>query len=496
MSEPEKTTNPSSFAGDVFKLVSGTTVAQGITVLATPLITRLYSPDALGTTSVFNSIASILHVIACLRYERAIMLPEQDRDAANLLAISLCAVLFVSTASWLLIWAVGTPLIRLLNAPDLRSYLWLLPPSVLAVGGFLAFNYWNTRTKHFGRLSIARVTQSVAMNSSRLGIGLLGQAGAGGLIGGQVLGYCFVTATLGKLIWQEDRDLVRRSISWQKVKTWFIRHRKFPLYTTWSALLNNISWQLPTFILSAFFSQAIVGYYDLGTQVLRIPMAFIGSSIAQVFFQRAAEAKGTETLTAVVENTFRYLVVLGLFPLLLLTIVGRDLFVIVFGESWAEAGVYAQILSVWTFFWFISSPLSTLYNILEKQRFDLILNIVILVTRLISLLVGSLLNNARLALLLFSLSGILVYGYLSLVIMSASGVAWRWMFQTLAVSFARFIPAGGLLLLLKAFNVPSWIQLGCTGIILSFYFLFIIRSDLQIRQLLHRIRSKKLDSLR
>ena len=43
---------PTTFAGDVLKLVSGTTFAQALGILVTPLLTRLYSPEAFGTLAV------------------------------------------------------------------------------------------------------------------------------------------------------------------------------------------------------------------------------------------------------------------------------------------------------------------------------------------------------------------------------------------------------------------------------------------------------------
>ena len=58
-----------SFAGDVLKLVSGTTFAQLLAILAAPVLTRLYAPDAFGILALFSSITGILGVIACLRYE-------------------------------------------------------------------------------------------------------------------------------------------------------------------------------------------------------------------------------------------------------------------------------------------------------------------------------------------------------------------------------------------------------------------------------------------
>ena len=70
-----------------------------------------------------------------------------------------------------------------------------------------------------------------------------------------------------------------------------------------------------------------------------------------------------------VEKNFRILVNFGMFPMAVMTVIGQDVVVVVFGQQWREAGVYTQILSIWGFFQFISSPMSTLFYVLEKQEF-------------------------------------------------------------------------------------------------------------------------------
>ncbi len=65
MSSPEPSRS-SSFATDVLKLVTGTTFAQIIAILASPLLTRLYGPEAFGFLALFTSITSIIGVIACM----------------------------------------------------------------------------------------------------------------------------------------------------------------------------------------------------------------------------------------------------------------------------------------------------------------------------------------------------------------------------------------------------------------------------------------------
>lgn len=74
-----------SFASDVLKLVGGTAIAQDLSVLSSPLLTRLYGPEAFGIIAIFTAITGIISVMACLRYEQAIMLPKRDEEAANFL---------------------------------------------------------------------------------------------------------------------------------------------------------------------------------------------------------------------------------------------------------------------------------------------------------------------------------------------------------------------------------------------------------------------------
>jgi len=462
----------SRFVVDVLKLVSGTTVAQLLTIAAAPLLTRLYGPEAFGLFAIFVSIVNLIVVIACLRYELAIMLPEQDGEAANILGISLGFVLITTGVLIPVLWLGGRPLASWLKVPELTNSLWLIPPAVLVGGTFLALNYWNSRTRHFGRLSIARVTGSTATTGMQLGAGYAGYTGGGGLISAYLAGTTITTLILGGQIWRDDRSMFRSNIRWRTAIDLLKRYRKFPVYDAWSGLLNTLSWQLPSFLLAAFFSPIVVGYYALGNQLLRLPMSLIGNSIAQAFFPRAAEAKLDGTLPIVVENTFRYLVTLGMFPMLLLAIIGRDLFVVVFGETWAEAGVYTQILSVWMFFWFISSPLSTLFRVLEKQEFSLALNVTIFVSRLIALSIGGWFNSPRLALALFAISGLMLYGYLGLSIVSASGVPWGHVWRILVVNFAQFLPAAFLLIALKRLQFPTWLVLGVAALCLVVYFAY------------------------
>jgi O-antigen/teichoic acid export membrane protein len=372
----------SSFAANVLKLVTGSVFAQGLGVLIAPIIARLFAPEAFGVAALFTSISGIITVVACLRYELAIMLPKTDEEAANLLGISLFFVLIVTGISALIIFFAGDIIVELLNSPKLKKYLWLVPIAVFVSGVFLALNYWNSRTKHFGRLSIARVVSSIVTQATRLSAGFAGYVSGGVLIGTAIWGQFIAVSVLGGQIWRDDRHFFKTSIRWQKIIAGLKRHKRFPIYNVWSSLLNAASQQLPVIILAFYFSPKVVGFYALGMAVLGLPMNMVGGAVSQVFFQKASEAHNrTGNLSVVVEEVFKRLVSLGIFPILLLTLIGEDLFIVAFGARWAEAGIYMQILGLWIFFQFISSPISTLFAVLEKQHYGLLFNSVLFVTR-------------------------------------------------------------------------------------------------------------------
>lgn len=397
----------SSFAVDVFKLVSGTTIAQGLMVLAAPLLARLYTPEDFGALALYLSITSIVGVIACLRYELAIMLPESDEEAANLLAVSLGFSLVVTCLTTLVIGWGGETVLGWLNAPGLKPYLWLIPVTVLLDGVFQALNYWNSRTKQFGRLSIARVTSSAATVSTQLGAGYAGYATGGSLIGANVVGKTISTAVLGGQIWRDDRSTFWKAIRWRGMARGIKRYQKFPKYSIWTIFFNQFSRQLPIFMFGIFFDSIVVGLYAFSHRILTIPSGLVGYALSQVFYQKASSENKNGNISLLVESVCIYLWMLGFYPFFLLSLLGKDIFIFLFGQEWADAGLYSQVLGIWIFFMFIHSPFSSLFSVLEAQKSEFFFNILLFFIRILSLTLGGLMGRPLIAIFIYSFSSVL-----------------------------------------------------------------------------------------
>lgn len=193
--KPNRQSAGSTFASDVLTLATGTVLAQALAVLAAPLLTRLYSPGDFGIYALFLSLTGIVSVIACLRYDLAIMLPDKDGEAVNVLALSLLLAACMSLLLIPLLLVGKDHALAILNASGLEPYLWMVPLSVFLGGAFNALSYWNSRTKQFKRLSVARVASSVASTGSQIGAGLAWHATGGSMICGSISGHSFVCST-------------------------------------------------------------------------------------------------------------------------------------------------------------------------------------------------------------------------------------------------------------------------------------------------------------
>ena len=412
-----------SFARNVLTLMTGTTFAQIITIIAAPVLTRLYTPEDFGIFALYTSILSILAVISCLRYEQAIVLPEKEEAAANLLVICVLICSGMAVMILLLVSLFHTRIADILGAPELAHWLWLMPLSLLAIGLFQALNYWSTRRRQFKRLAVRQITRSTATFVSQIGIGTIyPSVSAGGLIGGDLIGQFFATGRLAWEIGKEEGRKILHTLQWNSAKQVFLRFKIFPLYSSWASLLNTVSAMLPALLLGFFFTPTVVGFFSLANRVLAMPIGVIGSSLAQVFFPEATASYRHGTLNQITLKMFKQLVSLGTVPILLLTIVAPDLFNILFGHSWIVAGKYVRWLSLWIFFQFISSPISTVYVVLEKQKDFLLFNILLLVTRIIALVIGGINNDAMLSIILFGTSGFVMYLFFTIRILTLAGI--------------------------------------------------------------------------
>jgi O-antigen/teichoic acid export membrane protein len=462
------------FFSDTLKLVTGSGFVQVFRMLISPVLSRLFLPEYFGILQNYLSIAKPLGLISSLRYDRAVVLPKEDKYAANMLVLSLSLNVLTSSSLFILVDLYRVQVSNLLNSPELADFLWFIPLSVAALGIFEALKQWNSRERKYMRVSIAQVGSEVLGDGLTAGFGFAGFTSGTLMIIMQVIGQVFATLAFGYMVFREDLKFIRDSFDWKIIKQGIVEYKKLPLFNLWSNLINNAALYIPSILLSAYFSTTVAGYYAMGNNAIRLPVSIFGNSIGQVFYQRSAKAYHEGGNKPIMEGTLKYLSLISFFPMMLIAIIGRELFVVVFGNSWADAGSYSQILSLWVFLVFMTTPLSYIPNVYGKYEKFLLYQIINLITRVGSLVYGGMRGDVWLALWLFTLSGIVVYAAMLFWITGLTGVKAKQTFNYLLRGFTTSLPFLLIILAFKLWNPVPHATIGSTGLPLDYVVLLLV----------------------
>lgn len=372
----------SGFAKNVLLIAGGTALSQAVTMAFSPLVTRIYSPEEYGVLTLFNSILGITALVGSLKYELVIPIVDDEEHAIDGVVLSFVILIVLSLVSSLSLLFFGAPILRWIGAEQLISYWYVIPIGTFLVQGYRIVTQYAYRQKNFRDISRTKAIQGIVGNLSKIASGVLG-FGVIGLLFSKVLTDSVGLTTLSRPLVREKAQL--RLTNLRRLKTLAARHFRFPLYQFPSTLIAQFSITLPVFFLGSTFDSQVVGAYGLANSIVRLPIGLIGNSVSSVFFAEAASIgkEKPRELKKLSDKLFRRMIIMGFAPLIALLMFAPSMFSFVFGISWLEAGNFARVLSVLVFAEFIFSPVSRVFEIFEKQKQALMLNVVTVISGIV-----------------------------------------------------------------------------------------------------------------
>lgn len=433
--------SPKSAKG--FGLLAGSTVtAQLILLIAAPVLTRIYSPEEFGGLSVFVSVSVVLSVIYSLRYEMAVMIPDSFRESESVVFVSIITCSIGAGLTCIMLWLFGDLLSELIGIKT--GLLYLIPVAAF----FIAFNktlmMLPLKIKRYGSVALSRVLQSLGVVIFQI---ILSPLGAAGLLVGHISGFVLSTFAIKKYL----ISALSRKKSFSDAKKAAIKYKKFPLYSTWGSLQGVLGVQLPPIIYGYYFGLDFVGLYALAHRIVAAPISVLGEAVSKFFLAESAGDRSRDSFSERIFTTHRALVEVGLPFFVLLYIFGESFFVFAFGQEWAEAGEIVIAMIPWMALVFTVSPLSSVYEITERQHVGLIFNAILFVGRIALLLWGGANWSALETVVWFSMY---------------SAFVWLGMLVWLYLRHAEVI--------LKAIRLYFWVVLSCGVLLVP---LFVFRQD-------------------
>lgn len=352
-------------------LVGGTAAAQALTVLALPIITRLYTPADFSVLAVYAAIVGLTSVVACFRLEIAIPLPDEETEAANLLGLGLLLAAGSSVVMGVIIFLFGETLFSKTGQEQVHRFAWMLPIGLWLAGSYGALQYWATRKKRYVTIARTRMVQSISGISAQVGLGLAGIGPLGLMIGHALKAGAGGTSLARETVRNDVSAL--RSISLKGMLQALSNYRYFPQYSVWEALANKAALQIPILLIAALAVGPEAGFVILAMRTMGLPMQLVGGAVSQVYLSEAPKELRKGSLREFTVDMLRGLVRGGVPVIIFVAVVAPYMFAPVFGEEWRRAGELVAWMAPWYLLKLLSSPVSMVMHVRMKQRLMLVL---------------------------------------------------------------------------------------------------------------------------
>lgn len=368
----------------------GTVLAQMINIVVQPILTRIFPAETLGIYTYLISLATMIIPVASLKLDMLIVSEPNEKEAQYITDACIIINILISLI-YAIVIIVGYQVSdnNIFNKYGIIIYV--VPVLVFTNGlRFLFISYLN-RYKEYKTISIIAIIREAIRAVIQVGAGFL-SLGVFSLSMGYAVSPLFGLNIQMRNYLKELKE--RPRINLKKFKEIvLVKGKRQILFLVPAQFINSFSASLVTISITALFSAKILGYYSAGVRILDIPIVFITSNVSKVCYQRISENVANKK--PVLRTLMSVIIVLSAVSIMgfgTLYVIAPRLSEIVFGQGYRVAGEYIRCLCVMYAVRLVATSFAGVYTVFKKQNFELILNILLIVSAGVSYVVCSMFN--------------------------------------------------------------------------------------------------------
>lgn len=364
----------SKFISNIRILITGSALAQVVVLIISPLLTRLYSVEAIGVYTYFLSIAHMFMAVVCLRYDISIVNEENQRKVLALVKISffvsLISSFFISIGFY--IHRSGQP------SPQINVILFtvLMFMVLVSYGIINVLSAYNNRLEEYKLLTKVYLLRTIAQNLGALLLGVLWPSPISLMVPyllGQFVG---VRKQWSKLACKYDEI---KDVTTREMCVTAIAHVRQPLFSSPALFANSFAYSSLAVFIEILFGFRYVGFYSMSVRALGVPIALISGNVSKVFFREASvEYQEHGTYWRAYKKTLVVLCFIALPMSVVIALIAPKLSSLVLGKEWIVAGEYMRALAPMYGARFITTALSPGLQVSGKQAVELVLQLLLL----------------------------------------------------------------------------------------------------------------------
>ena len=402
-----------SFARSFSYLFSSKVLTILMSLLITPVLTRLYAPDAYGYLSVFTTITMNLAILSTLAYDSSLVVVKEESKFYNLFVF--CAINSLFVAILLLfvlnIQSFNTLLKDLLDSDiDLNfEMVGMISFSAFIFPVAQFFPSWNVRRKDFGYAAMVGGVSQIISRACALTLGFFLGAPFYGLIASEIAAKLSVLIINAKKYFSSEWSQLVEVVSVKEIKQVVVEQGRYPKFVLPARYASLLASQLPVIIYSIFFNVTIVGNYGLANGLLQVPIVLLGNTLSPIILNKTVELKDNEVvLRKFVIRLLLAIIVVSMPIFLGIICLSEMLFPVFFGDSWRMAGNMASILAISAMPSLINIFSLPIFQVYNQENKILLFHMLHLVLCTLGMSMGALYGNYETALVVYTLTYALV----------------------------------------------------------------------------------------
>lgn len=388
-------------------MLGGNVLAQVIALAAYFILMRIFSPDDYGLYNIFYSYIEVLIILSTLKYELAVVVADDDREANDLAGLTLRINTLVSLLLLtivLVLWLTG---MLPGNFAQLGWMVLLIPPMVFFCGTSRVYGALFNRMHRYRSIAVNETVNAGTGTLLKIALGLLGMLQAGMPVG-TVAGRAIANITYRLKLRQLGRT---PSFHGDRTAAFSVmrKHRNFPFFVASKDFINSLSYNLPFLWLALYFDRAEVGLFALALTFTFRPANLLNTAIEKVYYARTAEGvRQGEPVGRMISRMLLVVNAIALPVCILAWFAAEPVFSFCFGGRWAGCGVYVRALLPWIFLSLSATPLTFISNVFSTQRIEFYFYLVLLALRVAAIAIGVSAGGFLLAIRLYAAAGALI----------------------------------------------------------------------------------------
>lgn len=346
-----------------------------LSLLVSPVLSRLFTQEQFGHFGLFFSLANVLAILATLGLQDAIIAARRAEEVEALqqaaCQLLLATVPLLGLVAWLLISG------DFLGYGSLPSWAAVLLAAEVALLSMIAvFQIRLVREKNFRGLAASHLVLGVSRPGGQVLAGVLG-GGFPGLAAAELASRGAVLV----LLWRACGAAFSkgwRATAFGRCLEVAGQYRAFLYYRTPSTLLFNFGTALPPTLIASAYGLGAAGLYTFMFSVIVAPIGLLQKAVGDVFLGHFVGLYQSDRAAAAGYFQRMLLMLLGVatVPAAVLWLWGAEVFAFIFGEPWREAGHLAALIAPLFLCDLAIGPVTGVLNAINRPQMKLVFDVV------------------------------------------------------------------------------------------------------------------------